>query len=198
MHERTAGRGSTCAASALNQQYSVLRFSLNTRHSNQSNASLLAGSDGSSFGRRVRSNLCHREQRYVGSQLTFHYDRNQIILEQTELAKGLSGRYVEVYDYFVKPIEVRWQSHILPYHVFNKDQTVRPAEVIENKRLRHALAVVRAKQEQRQAIKIMTNSEKVGYKKRPRVIQGTDYELGRVFRQLHLSLWQTRPSVCPE
>lgn len=31
---------------------------------------------------------CDREQRYVGAQLTFHYDRKQIILEQTELSKG--------------------------------------------------------------------------------------------------------------
>ncbi len=32
--------------------------------------------------------LCHREQCYIGGQLTFRYDHKQIILEQTELAKG--------------------------------------------------------------------------------------------------------------
>lgn len=120
--------------------------------------------------------LCHREQRYVGAQLTFHYDRKQIILEQTEVAKGLVGRYVEIFDYFDKTLEVRWQGHILPYRVFNKDQIVRPAAVVENKRLRHALSVVRTKQEQKLAVKIMTNSEKIGYKKRPRPSYGTGYE----------------------
>ncbi|HMF54414.1 MAG TPA: hypothetical protein VK593_08700, partial [Edaphobacter sp.] len=115
---------------------------------------------------------------YVGAQLTFHYDRQQIILEQTEVAKGLGGHYVEIYDYFDKPLEVRWQGHVLPYRVFNKDQTVRPAAIVENKRLRHALSVVRAKQEQKLEVKIMTNSEKVGYKKHPRPAYGTHCEMG--------------------
>ena len=128
-------------------------------------------------GTRLGDILCHREQRYVGAQLTFHYDRKQIILEQTEVAKGLAGRYVEIYDYFDKPYEVRWQGHVLPYRVFNKDQTVRPAAIVENKRLRHALAVVKAKQEHRLDVKIMTNSEKVAYKKRPRPIYGPDFEV---------------------
>ena len=37
---------------------------------------------------RLNDILCHREQRYVGAQLTFHYDRKQIILEQLQPAKG--------------------------------------------------------------------------------------------------------------
>jgi hypothetical protein len=69
--------------------------------------------------------LCHREQRYVGAQLTFHYDRKQIILERSELSEGLSerlsGRYVEIYDFPDRPVEVRWKGHALPYRVFNKD-----------------------------------------------------------------------------
>jgi hypothetical protein len=52
--------------------------------------------------------------------------------------------------------------------MFKKEQTVRLAAIIENKRLRYALAIVRGKQEQRQTIKIMANSEKVGYQKRGR------------------------------
>jgi hypothetical protein len=31
---------------------------------------------------RLNQILCHREQRYVGAQLTFHYDRKQIILDR--------------------------------------------------------------------------------------------------------------------
>ena len=127
-------------------------------------------------GTRLNDILCHREQRYVGAQLTFHYDRKQIILEQTEVTKGLAGRYVEIFDYFDRPLEVRWQGYVLPFRVFNKDQIVRPAEVVENKRLRHALSVVRAKQEQKLEVKIMTNSEKIGYKKRPRLYE-QDFEV---------------------
>ena len=58
---------------------------------------------------RLSDILCHREQRYVGAQLTFHYDRRLIILEQTELSKGLVSRYVELYDFFDRPLEVRWK-----------------------------------------------------------------------------------------
>ena len=74
---------------------------------------------------RLSGILCHREQRYVGAQLTFHYERKQIILGQTDVPKGLAGRYVEIYDYF-----------------------------------------------------IMTNSEKVGYKKRSRQVYGPSFEAG--------------------
>lgn len=97
---------------------------------------------------RLKDILCHREQRYVGMQLTFRYRRKQMILEQTEIAKGLAGRYVEIYDFFEAPLEVRWQGHLLLYRAFHKEQRVSPAAVVENKRLGHALAVVKALREQ--------------------------------------------------
>jgi hypothetical protein len=117
---------------------------------------------------RLNDILCHREQRYVGAQLTFHYDRKQIILEQTDVAKGLEGQYVELFDYWDKPLEVRWRGHVLPYRVFSKDQRVSHTAIVENKRLSHALAIVKAQQDLRLATKVMTNSEKTGYKKRSR------------------------------
>jgi hypothetical protein len=40
---------------------------------------------------RLSDILCHREQHCVGAQLTFHYDRKQIILGQTDVAKVLAG-----------------------------------------------------------------------------------------------------------
>lgn len=123
---------------------------------------------------RLKDILCHREQRYVGTQLTFHYRRKQMILEQTEIAKGLVGRYVEIYDFFEAPLEVRWQGHSLPYRVFDKEQRVSPAAVVENKRLGHALAVVKALREHRETPKVLTNSEKNGYRKRPRRGHGTE------------------------
>ena len=120
--------------------------------------------------------LCHREQRYVGAQLTLHYDRKQIILEQTELSKGLAGQYVELYDYPDRPLEVRWKGHVLPYRVFVKDQRVSHTAIVENKRLGHALAIVKAQQDLKLATKVMTNSETTGYKKRPRRIYGPDFD----------------------
>jgi hypothetical protein len=48
---------------------------------------------------RLAEILCKREQRYVGSQLTFSFERQRIMLEETEMSRGLAGRYVETYAY---------------------------------------------------------------------------------------------------
>jgi hypothetical protein len=124
---------------------------------------------------RVSDILCHREQRYVSAQLTISYDRRQIILEQTDLSKGLVGRYVELYDFPDRPLEVRWKGVALPYRVFSKDQRVSHAAITENKRLGHALTIVKAQQDLKRETKVMTNSEKTGYKKNPRAIYGPDF-----------------------
>ena len=120
--------------------------------------------------------LCHREQRYVGAQLTFHYDRKQIILERSELSEGLAGKYVELYDFSDRMLEVRWKGHSLPYRVFNKDQRVSHTAIVENKRLGHILAIVKAQQDRKHETKVMTNSEKLGYKKTPRRVYGPGFE----------------------
>ena len=52
--------------------------------------------------------------------------------------------------------------------VFSKDQRVSHTATVENKHLGHALAIVKAQQDLRLATKVMTNSEKTGYKKRVR------------------------------
>ena len=46
----------------------------------------------------------------------------------------------------------------------------------ENKRLGHALAVVKAQQDVKHQPKIRTNSEKLGYQKRGRQFYGPDYK----------------------
>ena len=125
---------------------------------------------------RLADILCHREQRHVSHQLSLAYDRRQIILERSEVADKLAGQYVEVYDFSDRPLEVRWKGHSLPYRVFSKDQRVSHTAIIENKRLSHALATVKAQQDNKHLPKIMTNSDKGGYKKRPRQVYGPDYK----------------------
>ncbi len=124
---------------------------------------------------RLNDILCHREQRYVGAQLTIHYERKQIILERSEVSEELAGKYVELYAFFDRPLEVRWKGALLPYRVFSKDQRVSHAAVVENKRLGHALTLVKAQQDIKRETKVLTNSEKTGYKKGPRSVYGPDY-----------------------
>lgn len=52
--------------------------------------------------------------------------------------------------------------------VFDKDQRVGQGEVVENKRLGAALALVRAQQEIRRPPRLRTISEAGGYQARPR------------------------------
>jgi hypothetical protein len=125
---------------------------------------------------RLADILCHREQRHVGQQLTLPCDRRQIILERSDLADGLAGQYVEIYDFADRPPEVRWKGHSLPCRVFSKDQRVSHTAIVENKRLSHALAMVKAQQDIKHLPTVMTNSTKNGYKKRPRQIHGPDYK----------------------
>jgi hypothetical protein len=127
--------------------------------------------------RRLNDILCYREQRYVGAQLSFHYDRKQIIVERNEISESLAGKYVELYDYFDRPLEVRWNGVPLPYRVFSKDQRVNHTAIVENKRLGHALALVKARQDLKLTTRVMTNSEKNGYRKRSRNVYGAKQEL---------------------
>ncbi|NKQ83617.1 ISNCY family transposase, partial [Rhizobium sp. UPM1133] len=117
---------------------------------------------------RLKEILCKREQRYVGSQLTFSFERQRIMLEETEVTRGLVGRYVETYAYADGRLDVRWKGHSLPYKVFDKDQRVTHAAITENKRLGDVLAYIKERQEQLPAPKVRTNSEKNGYTPRGR------------------------------
>ena len=124
---------------------------------------------------RLKDILCHREQRYVSAQLTISYDRKQIILERNEVTEELAGKYVDLYDFPDLPLELRWKGIALPYRVFSKDQRVTHTAIVENKRLSHALTIVKAQQDLSRETKVMTNSEKTGYKKNPRAIYGPDF-----------------------
>jgi len=117
---------------------------------------------------RLSDILCHREQRHVGQQLTLAYDRKQLILDRSALSEDLGGQYVDLYDFADGRLEVRWKGQVLPYRVFDKDQRVSHTAIIENKRLGHALAIIKAQQDLKYVPKVKTNSEKINYQKRER------------------------------
>ena len=114
---------------------------------------------------RLRQVLCWREQRHAGQQLTLSYERKLIMLEETELTRGLVGQYVDTYAFADGRLEVRWKGVALPYRAFDKDQRVSQADIVENKRLSAVLAQVKEMQESRPPPRVKTNSEKTGYRK---------------------------------
>lgn len=144
---------------------------------------------------RLAEILCKREQRYVGAQLTFSFERQRIMLEETDITRGLVGRYVETYAYADGRLDVRWKGHSLPYRVFDKDQRVTHAAITENKRLGDMLAYIKEQQDQRATPKVKTNSDKTGYKPRGRKPgRRTDFTSDPAViarREKALSRWQT-------
>ena len=72
-------------------------------------------------------------------------------------------------------MEVRSKGLLLPYRVFTKDQRVSHTAIVENKRLGHTLALIKAQQDSHFEAKVKTNSEKGEYQKRGRQIYGPDY-----------------------
>ena len=146
-------------------------------------------------GSRLQDILCHREQRHVSEQLTMSYDRKQIILERSPVSEKLGGQYVDLYDYPDRPLEVRWKGVSLPYRVFEKDRRVSHAAVVENKRLGHALALVKLQQELRHETKVQTNSEKTATKS-VRPVRSTGQTSSKT--RLRQKRWKCRPEESME
>ena len=96
---------------------------------------------------RLKDILCKRDERYVGKQLAFSYDRLRIILDETDVTRGLPGKYVDSYEFPDGRLEFRWKGVPLPYRAFDKDQRVTHAAITENKRLSAVLAHIQAQQD---------------------------------------------------
>lgn len=94
----------------------------------------------------MRDVLCWRDQRYVGAQLSFSYERRKIMLEVNEVTRGLVGKYVDTYVFPDGRFQVRWNGLPLPYTVFDKDQRVTHAAITENKHLGAVLAYIKDQQ----------------------------------------------------
>lgn len=96
---------------------------------------------------RLRDVFCFRDQRYVGQQLTFSYERKRIMLEKSEISRGLVGKYVDTYAYADGRLEIRWKGISLPYSAFDKDQRVTHAAITENKHLSAVLEFIKKEQD---------------------------------------------------
>jgi hypothetical protein len=83
---------------------------------------------------RLRDVLCKREQRHVGQQLSFSYERKHIMLEKNDISIGLVGKYVDIYEFADGRVDVRWKACSLPYTIFDKEQRVTHTAITENKK----------------------------------------------------------------
>lgn len=113
---------------------------------------------------RLNDILCWRDERYVGQQLTFSYERKRIMLEETEVSHSLVGKYVDTYAWLDGRFDVRWKGFPLPYHVFDPDQQrVTHAAITENKRLSEALDFAKEIQDARIAEPVKVGKQRTRY-----------------------------------
>lgn len=113
---------------------------------------------------RLADILCWRDERYVGQQLTFSYERKRIMLEETEVSRSLVGKYVDTYAWPDGRFEVRWKGFSLPYRVFDADQQrVTHAAITENKHLSAALAYAKEMQDARLAEPAKVGKQRTKY-----------------------------------
>lgn len=105
------------------------------------------------------------DTRDVGKQLTFSYDRKRIMLEESDVTRGLVGKYVDTYAFVDGRFEVRSNGRALPYTIFDMDQRVTHAAITDNKRLGAVLEHIKDMQDKvPPKYPVRANSEKMGYK----------------------------------
>ena len=87
--------------------------------------------------------LTWREVRTVTNNLILYYDRMMLLLEPTPFVRALVRKKVEVVNYPDGRFAVQFEGVSLPFRVFDKIQTVQPGEIVGNKCLGAALALVK-------------------------------------------------------
>lgn len=113
---------------------------------------------------RLRDIFCLRDERYVGQQLALSYERKRIILQETEITRGLAGKYVDTYEFADGRLDIRWKGISLPYSAFDKDQRVTHAAITENKHLSAVLEHIKAEQDKAPPKKRRAGKQRTRYK----------------------------------
>jgi hypothetical protein len=86
------------------------------------------------------------------------------MLEESEVSRGLVGKYVDTYAWADGRFEVRHKGFSLPYRVFDPDQQrVTHAAITENKRLSEVLAYAKDLQDARQAGPVKVGRQRTKY-----------------------------------
>jgi hypothetical protein len=99
--------------------------------------------------------FARRELRKVSQNLILNYERKLYVLVDTAENRRLIGKYVEVFQYPDGRIEIRVGGQALPYSIYITSGTIDQGNIdqgaiVENKRLSHALEVLRDAQARRE------------------------------------------------
>jgi hypothetical protein len=90
-----------------------------------------------------------RELRKVTKNLTLHYERKLLLLQDIPENRRLIGKYLEIFQYPDGRVEIRVAGRALPYSVYEKLGVIDQGAIVENKRLGHMLQVAQLVQANR-------------------------------------------------
>jgi hypothetical protein len=85
----------------------------------------------------------------VTKDLTLHYERKLLLLEDIPENRRLIGKYLEIFQFPDGKIEIRVAGRSLPYSLYNKLGSIDQGTIVENKRLGHMLQVAQLVQSKR-------------------------------------------------
>src|SRR3569833_2879115 len=137
-----------------------------------------------------------RELRKVTKNLTLHYERKLLLLEDNPENRRLIGKYLEVFQFPDGRIEIRVAGRALPYSLYNKLGSIDQGTIVENKRLGHMLQVaqlVQAKRDSR-AVHVPSTAHRAEGTPVPRtklVVSNRLRELGQEDLQKAVSSYMT-------
>jgi hypothetical protein len=111
-----------------------------------------------------------QEDRKVTTNLVVHYQRVAYLLSPGPSTLPLAGKTVRVHEWEDGHIELHHHGSPVPFSIFfDKNPYVRPAAVVEHKRLGAALAVLQAAQVERDRARLA--SKTLSLRQRDRIRQ---------------------------
>ena len=90
-----------------------------------------------------------RVQRKVSQSLTLQHERQIYLLADTQANRKLIHRHIDMWEYPDGRLQIQADGRVLAYERYDRLATVDAAEIVENKRLGHALQVAQLLQSQR-------------------------------------------------
>jgi len=110
-----------------------------------------------------------REVRTMSRDLVVHYKRSTYLIRPTDETRAftVAKRQVDSLENASGVVEIRHEGRSLPYSVYDQQPIIAPGEIVENKRLGAALAVIRTIQDGRDAARLA--SRKVSLRAKDRI-----------------------------
>ncbi|CAN5160867.1 ISNCY family transposase [soil metagenome] len=90
-----------------------------------------------------------RVQRKVTQTLTLQHERQIYLLTDSPANRALIHRYIDIWEYPDGRLQIQADGRVLAYQRYDRLAQVDVAEIVENKRLGHALQVAQVMQSQR-------------------------------------------------